>query len=148
MLHGKFDQSTGRLFIPAVLVLPRLQLSRYMEFLMDTGADNTCLMPTDATTMSVKYEDLRNESHTRGIGGIQKIYRERAFLAFPSVNRIAYGYNLDIAILHPPEDDGVILPSLLGRDVMDHWRVIYSRSENLISAEIRSCDREVPLARA
>lgn len=105
-------------------------------------------MPGDAKTMSLDYSLLRNKQSTGGVGGEVGVYIEPAYLAFPGINRIAYGYAIDIAILDPPQEQtDSAIPSLLGRDVMDRWRVVYSRSEDLLTAEIRSCDGEFDLGR-
>ena len=46
-MNGSFGAITGRPYIRGRLVLPRLSLSDNISFCVDTGADQTVLMPGD-----------------------------------------------------------------------------------------------------
>ena len=142
MLHGRFGESSGRPYVAARVVIPRLGLAGNVSFLFDTGADSTVLMPADAATLGVDYALLANPSESFGIGGTAATYIEAARLAFAdSGGERVYGYGVSLRI-HHPTDDAMRVPSLLGRDVIDRWRVTYDKSVPTLAAEVLSCDAE------
>lgn len=48
-----------------------------------------------------------------------------------------YVYALDIEIA-PPSPDALALPSLLGRDILDRWRMVYGPSYGILEFEVRT----------
>ena len=58
MIVGNFGDD-GRPAVGARLQLPRFGVSYDVEFLVDTGADVTCLHPKDATRAGVPFDRLR-----------------------------------------------------------------------------------------
>ncbi len=113
-----------------------------MSFIFDTGADTSLLMPLDAHRMGIDYGLLDNEMLTLGVGGASENYVESAYLAFIG-DETLYGYEIELHICKPAEEL-MTIPSLLGRDVIDEWRVVYDKSTWELSAEVISWDaREV-----
>ena len=114
--------------------LPRLQLGPTpVAFILDTGADMTMLHPGDAHRLGIDFH-----SHFQGIQqveipgvGTAHAYLERAILELPhlngSVDRLAG--NIFIAV---PTNTNRKHPSLLGRDVFDHYSIIYSKAKNIL----------------
>ena len=62
MLVGRFGNTSGAAFIEAYISLPDLALAGPVSFLVDTGADQTMLMPVDATRLGVDHAQLTNPS--------------------------------------------------------------------------------------
>ena len=55
------------------------------------------------------------------------------------MERQAYGYDLTVDIAKPENVSGEI-PSLLGRDIIDRWRMVYDRTDDLLEFTVRSAD--------
>jgi len=142
MLHGRFGESSGRPYISARVFIPRLGLAGNVSFIFDTGADSSVLMPADALTLGVDYSQLSNPFESFGIGGSAPTYVERARVAFADVNEhLLYGYDIEL-LVHHPTDDAMRMPSLLGRNIIDRWRVTYDKSVPELVAEVVSSDAE------
>ena len=102
-------------------------------------------MPADATTLGIDYDLLSNPFQSFGIGGAAPTYVERSRLAFAdSSGGCIYGYDIPL-LVHHPTADAMRVPSLLGRDVIDRWRVTYDKSVAKLAAEVISSDAEFPI---
>lgn len=120
------------------VLLPRLGMNGKVSFIFDTGADTSLLMPLDAQRIGIDYGMLENEVSTLGIGGESKNFSESAYLAFVGDNAL-YGYEIELHICKPAEEL-MTVPSLLGRDIIDRWRVTYDKSALELLAEVISSD--------
>ena len=123
---------------------PRFGFAANVSFIFDTGADCTVLMPTDAINMGIDFAHLANPSKSVGIGGSAQTYVEPARLAFADAQGDrAYAYNIPL-LIHDQTDAAMKVPSLLGRDVIDRWRVTYDKSVQELSAQVLTSDAEFP----
>ena len=68
MIVGRFDSMEG-LLLKAGSPSPRLLVDERVLFLLDTGADSTCLHPRDADPVGIPFSRLGNRVYSRGIGG-------------------------------------------------------------------------------
>jgi predicted aspartyl protease len=122
MLIGRFGNTTGAPYLEASVTLPRIGVRGLVSFLVDTGADITMLMPSDARKLAVDYKNLRNPTVSQGVGGTARGFTEIAIVSF-SDGRFLYSYELKAEIAKPtPHNLG--FPSLLGRDVLKRWRSV------------------------
>lgn len=145
MIIGRFGDTTGRPFIEGRLILPRLNIQGNISFLMDTGADCSMVMPSDAKRLAIPFKMLEGDRECSGIGGTIHSFAERAILVFTDPQVMLYGYDLEIDIM--PDDPGMEeVTSLLGRDVIDRWRITYDPQRPLLRAKPRSADITIPLA--
>lgn len=129
------------------LLIPRLGLTGDFSFLVDTGADETFLMPGDGLTLGLDYRLLLNHNtSSRGAGGPISSYREPAWVAFTDGVNL-YGYAITLAILEF-RLDMLTVPTLLGRDVLHRWGMSYSHSAAVLEFEVHSADVIVPLTGA
>ena len=119
MLKGRFDESSGRPLIVATVVFPRLSIAREVTFLVDTGADNCLIMPTDAANLDINYDNLSGRIASLGLGGVIETFYEPSLLVFKA-EKSRYIYRVAMAI-HPPSAEIANLPSLLGREILDRW---------------------------
>ena len=55
-----------------------------------------------------------------------------------------YAYDIRL-LIHHPTDDAMRVPSLLGRDVIDRWRVTYDKSARELVADVVSADAQFPV---
>ena len=120
------------------VLLPRLGWSGKVSFIFDTGADTSLLMPLDAQRMGIDYGLFENEVSTLGIGGASETFTESAYLAFAG-DEALYGYEIELHICKPA-GELMTIPSLLGRDIIDRWRVTYDKSASELLAEVISSD--------
>lgn len=138
MLRGRFGDTSGRPHIEGYVLLPRLENRGNVSFIFDTGADRSLLMPLDGQRMGIDYKQFEKEDQSLGIGGISSNYIEPAYLAFVGDNEL-YGYEIELCICQPSEAM-LDIPSLLGRDIIDQWRIIYDKSQLQLLAEVLSSD--------
>ena len=141
MVRGTFD-SRGRPHVSAQLLIPNLDPCNLM-FLLDTGADRTVLMPKDAKVVGVDYDQLPDPGDARGVGGVAKMSRVDATVVFRDADDCgSYGYEIPLRILIPSGNESEMsLPSLLGRDIINRWRVVYDdQSVCELSAEVLAAD--------
>ena len=143
MLRGRFGDTSGRPYVEGHVLLPRLGRSGNVSFIFDTGADTSVLMPLDAQRMGIDYGMLDNEVLSLGVGGESKNCIESAYLAFVG-NEALYGYEIALHICRPAKEL-MTIPSLLGRDVIDQWRVTYDKPASELLAEVISSDAQAML---
>lgn len=65
-------------------------------------------------------------------------YIEPALLAFEGDNQL-YGYEIELRICQP-SDEILTIPSLLGRDIIDRWRVTYDKPDLRLVADVATAD--------
>ena len=140
MIVGQFD-AFGRPYMEGRLIIPRLQVNQNVSFLLDTGADSTCLHPGDAAGAGVPFGQLRNRGLSRGIGGKSPYFREPATLLFPD-GLVARLYEVGLLIAEPDESNGN-LPSLLGRNIINHWHMEYDPANGRLECTVRYADRTI-----
>ena len=118
-----------------------------VDRLLDTGADVTCIHDRDAGRMEIPFDQLKNsDSGTRVVGGKSEYYLEPALLTFIDDNLVR-AYNLQLRIAKPPQnEEGTVeeppvttgdgLPSLLGRDIIRNWFIVYDPMSERINCSV------------
>ena len=130
MIAGRFG-THGEPVCRARLVIPRLGIDREIDFLVDTGADYTCLHPADGIRIEFPFEELDTPSLFAGVGGSYPYHQEIAFVVLDDgAHKYAFDITLSIARPQPPTASNPrpvvnLLPSLLGRDVLNRLRIDY-----------------------
>jgi len=123
MFSGRFGNTIERPYLEALVFLPRLNLSGGVSFLVDTGADQSVLMPTDALRLGVKYGSLHPAHALSGIGGRCKSFIESAIIVFSDESkRELVVYEIEISIAERKAAH-LHFASLLGRDVPHRLRM-------------------------
>ena len=136
MIVGRFDGS-GRPYVECRVIIPRLQVDERIRFLLDTGADNTSLHPLAARRARIPFGQLGNRANSRGIGGVSSYFREPTLLAFDDTQSRIYNIELRIA---EPNENNLGLPSLLGRNVINHWYMQYDPTNARLECAVRHAD--------
>lgn len=145
-LSGRFEGVAGAPYISAEVALPPLGTARNIPFLLDTGADTTFLMADDAGQMGIDFGNLTlAPSLGRGVGGYIRLYQVSASITFAGRENL-YVYRAELAIAEPGAHNRG-LPSLLGRDILNRWRLRYDAPANALEAEVHSADLVVPRRR-
>lgn len=137
MIVGSFEEE-GRPYVKAELFLPRLKISASVNFLVDTGSDNTILHPFDIALAGIRVADLQGDpKSTRGVGGPADAFPEIARLLFEDADGITpYFYRIEIDIAKP-DAHNQYLPSLLGRDILDCWFTECDPTNGLLQFTVR-----------
>ena len=121
--------------VPAALRLEGSSEFRAIEFLLDTGASGTVIHPRDAIVLWDEYlahdferDETRREA--RGVGGAAERIVRNARIAFVTADgeRDEIQLAISVARLVAPnaalgQPGNLNLPSLLGRDVLNYYRV-------------------------
>ena len=145
-LSGRFEGVTGEPRIDAEVAFPDLGTARSIPFLLDTGADTMFLMAEDAIQMGIDFGNLTlSSSLGSGVGGYIRIYQMSASITFADRENL-YVYHAELAIAEPGEHNRG-LPSLLGRDILNRWRLRYDAPANALEAQVDSADLIVPRRR-
>jgi hypothetical protein len=141
VLAGRFN-SSGQPFIAGKLSLPRLSARGQIDWLISTASDRSTLKPEDVEWLHIEYSRLNAEYASRGPSG-ERHYVEPVLLTFtePGVAEHTYWFDLQIAV---PGDDLNDEPSVLGRDVLDNWLMLYSPLDDLLEFEVRRSDSSMP----
>ena len=139
MIVGELDDQR-RPYVKCRLFIARLRIDAEIHFLLDTGADSTSLHPRDAISVEIPVEHLHNRSLSHGIGGSSAYFNEPAELAFPNASETTfYCYRVNLQIAEPSETN-TGLPSLLGRDVFNHWYMRFDPPNLRLDFEVRHAD--------
>ncbi len=112
-----------------------------VRFLIDTGATRTTLSPRAANRVFPGYAKLDwtrdpRLSAVHGIGGTSRIIRRTCAIRFQDDQAGPIYWDGPVDLIEPTAD-GWALPSLLGRDVLDNFRLTVSKRESLISLEVQ-----------
>ena len=145
MLRGRFGHANKRPYIQGRLFIPRLEIWSDVSFLVDTGADKTSLLPADGSRMGLSYDQLmKSPIPSVGIGGISRSYTEESIVLFNEPGKALYTYEIAIEIVGP--DDHIMdIPSLLGRDILNRWRMDYSPTTDELTFQVITADHTIPL---
>ena len=107
----------------------------------DCGPRNVLVRRTaDSNRMALPWPRLRMSGLAIGVGGAVREFSEPAALAFRDTDGGTYVYRLNISIMPPSTIMGDI-PSLLGRDILNRWRMVYDPSIDELSFEVHTADR-------
>ncbi len=138
MIAGWFNE-VGRPYVEGRVIIPRLRVNHANPFLVDTGADSTCIHPSDAREVGIPFPQLGNRRGSRGIGGMSQYFLEPAIISFEDGN-VTRLYAVELLIAEPNEsNDG--LPSLLGRNIINNWRMVYDPTNGVLEFTARRADR-------
>ena len=105
-------------------------------------------MPKDAAILGVDYDALPDPDETLGVGGTAEISQEDVDIVFAdSEVRVVYVYRMPVRILLPSGNPSEMrLPSLLGRDIINRWRIVYDQSVPELSVEVLASDAKYDLS--
>ena len=138
MIKGFFRNGAG--YVNAHLVADHLRIDETIEFLVDTGASSTVLLDRDIMYLGLDYKDLElSKQDVIGIGGCVETYiLKEVIMMFIDKEKTLI---LPIfALKHPLESMELnertrilSFPSLLGRDVINRFKLIFDKEDNEIS---------------
>ncbi|MBX7111294.1 MAG: retropepsin-like domain-containing protein [Dehalococcoidia bacterium] len=123
-----------------------------MSFLVDTGSSGCLLGPTDVERLEIDRSRLSGDEIVWGVSGPEHCFVEEGYLYLVDADTgEQYMYPVPrflISRRSPPEprEDGSVreLPSLLGMELMQHWRMRFSASEGIVEFDVLHCDFPIP----
>ena len=119
MLDGRFGDTSGRPYVEGRVHFPRFDLEGDVSFLVDTGADASLLNPGDVVRIGVNIDLLEGSAESVGLGGAIQCFVEPVWVIFTTIDGTIHIYSSTMEIA-PVQPDTLDLPSLLGRDILDH----------------------------
>jgi hypothetical protein len=146
MLTGHYDTNPGRPLIEGYIDIPSLQVRGFVLFLIDTGSDRTVLMPADAKRLKVDYSKITDTDHSLGSGGPSLDYVCPAIAMFGETGIAMHSYRVELR-LPEPKPELFIAPSLVGRDILNRWRMSFDPEKRTIIADIISSDRRFDISK-
>lgn len=142
MIKGFFKGDFG--FVNAHLISKSLGIDETVELVVDTGATRTVILDKDAITLGIDYKKLKKyERDFIGIGGPVETYIvEDSMLLFKSEKGELKIKTPVFVLRHPLEKMSVAertkvlrLPSLLGRDIINRFKLIFDKQREKIILE-------------
>ena len=91
--------------------------------------------------MDIPFSQLALRTQSGGVGGISDYFLEPAFLLFNDGDQTRI-YDIDLRIAEPNQGNR-LLPSLLGRDVINRWDIQYNATSRRLSCSILSADHTI-----
>lgn len=123
MISGYIDM-VGQPILSGFVSLPRLKLSGSIRLLVDTGSPATMICPTDAAHLGINHSELGQPGGGfQGFGGNCKSFLEDGVIYFKGKQENAK-VGIRLEILEPYEDSDH-LPSVIDRDILSSWKMIY-----------------------
>ena len=128
-------------YVRAAILLKGANHARFVDFLVDTGADSTCIHPRDVLALGVDSSifDRRQVNRARGIGGCLNYIAHDAVLIFgESGNQTLWQSKIDVFdVWENPQDEEITnwLPSLLGRDFLNLCDIHLNPTRNIFTLD-------------
>lgn len=124
-------------YVTAVLAIPRLKIEQRIEFLIDTGATKTTILDKDAITLGIPYSKLlRLKQRLLGLGGLVDTYVANAEIYFKAESGQEHKELVEelLVVKHRRVDENIMrIPSVLGRDILNKYRLIYDKRSGLVA---------------
>ena len=128
MIVGFYDHD-GRPTVKGLVAIEEISIECVVDFLVDTGADVTCLHYPDTAVAGVSHrllEEIGDPVEVGGIGGSAEYFVADAIVYFAdNANYRLLSYDIELYIAATSQE-GIEQPSLLGRDILDRHKMIYN----------------------
>lgn len=144
MCIGWYGEDHDRPVINGTIVFPSLEVGHELTFLIDTGADSTCLGGLDAVRAGLTPEDMGDdvefeEYPIQGVTNSTGIrLREPIMLGFEEYSENHDRWSLHLEVL----DEITVLPespqSLLGRDFLDRFNTEFDPGTEIVELKRRN----------
>ncbi|MGB9717821.1 MAG: hypothetical protein ACPL4E_05200 [Thermoproteota archaeon] len=142
-LERKFDPPAP--FVKAILVSEELNLSKLVDFHIDTGASASIILDKDLRYLKLDVTKLRRaERNVGGIGGMIETYIikdanlmfrvDDGSLCKEQIKMLVGRHDL-MSLDAESKKLIMVMPSLLGRDVLRRYKLIYNERSNEVFLE-------------
>lgn len=147
MLIGRFGNTTGRPYLEGRIHLPKQNIQLDISFLIDTGADQSMLMPGDAMRGNLDFTTLASGQEIGGVSGNMNVFEAPAIVVFSEPGKKLFVYSISLSIA-PNSPDLLDRPSLLGRDILDRWEMLYRPASKTLTFNVVTADVTLPLSKS
>ena len=138
-IEGYFGRY-GAPYTDAVMICEGLDIEESVKFLVDTGASKTTISESDAIRLKINYDDLQKlETGMIGIGGVVDTYSIKGLALTFVTDEGSHAEQISeiLAIKHSVKNKGEeermkLIPSLLGRDLLDKFSLIIDKTRNTV----------------
>lgn len=134
-MKGRYRK--GRPYVAGTVLLPRLNVSGDIMFLLDTGCDFSLISPTDAKRIGCYQEGVPFEN-VIGWDGPMSVGIEQAMVGFNDIAIKLYSINIGIVACEPRQR--YTMPSVIGRDLMSRWRIVWEPRTAVLEIEHKHPD--------
>ena len=141
MIRGEFDpHNHNRPTVTGVVRIDAIGIEGVVDFLLDTGADSTCLHYPDVAVAGIDQDRLKEVGELREFGGVggDATYRQvLADITFEDTDRGLRTYSVGMLIADVSQEAMGQRPSLLGRDILDLHLMVYDPQRDRLTLTLR-----------
>lgn len=141
MIKGEFDPyNHNRPTVTGVVQINELGIECVVDFLVDTGADATCMHYPDVAVAEVDQDRLKEVGVLRefgGVGGDAKYRQVSADITFEDTDRRSRTYAIELLVADTSQETMGERPSLLGRDILDLHLMVYDPQRDRLTLTLR-----------
>jgi predicted aspartyl protease len=120
-------------FITAKFICDQLEINKDILLVVDTGTTTTTINEFDARQMKIDYTKLKRNQDSLGIGGQAESYlADSAHLYFGEGIESVDVKPVKFLRLHVEQADQERYPSLLGMDVLRHYKISFTDSKVIL----------------
>ena len=125
-------------FVDVLLEISDIKIRRKIAFLIDTGSPITILSEKDARKLKLNFKKMNpSDNNIMGLGGFAEtfILKNTIFHFFSEKQIIDVPLEDLFVYKNVTQDDDIInqIPSLLGRDILKEFSLIYDERDDNIS---------------
>ncbi|MDE2802275.1 MAG: hypothetical protein OXK21_05290 [Chloroflexota bacterium] len=149
MLQGSIG-SEGELYLSGQVYLPDLHFAEEISFLVDTGADSTCLGYEYLVAAGIDLQSLDGFTPCtlRGVGGSAAGVEVPGLLVFVGGDQeFRYPITVTIALPQPKnagDDEDIPIGALLGLDILRHWYMTCDWAKGVLTFDAPPQVQRVP----
>jgi predicted aspartyl protease len=126
-------------FITAKFICDQLEINKDILLVVDTGTTTTTINEFDARQMKIDYTKLKRNQDSLGIGGQAESYlADSAHLYFGEGIESVDVKPVKFLRLHVEQADQERYPSLLGMDVLRHYKISFTDSKVILEKATNS----------
>ena len=141
MIRGEFDpHNRNRPTVTGVVRIDEMGIECVVDFLLDTGADATCLHYPDVAVAGIDQDRLKEVGALRefgGVGGDAEYRQVSADVTFEDTDRGLRTHSVGMLIADMSQETIGQRPSLLGRDVLDLHLIVYDPQHDRLTLTLR-----------
>ena len=141
MIKGEFDPyNHNRPTVTGVVQINEMGIECVVDFLVDTGADATCMHYPDVAVAGIDQDRLKEVGVLRefgGIGGDAKYRQVSADITFEDTDRRSRTYAIELLVADTSQETMGERPSLLGRDILDLHLMVYDPQRDRLTLTLR-----------
>jgi len=115
-------------FVVAAILLRQLNMRARLPLLMDTGASNTMILWGDVERLGIDVSKMKPEREFSGLGGLIEAKSIASTISLRSDEGEVVEENVEVHIVTStcPHLKLKLLPSILGRDIINKYILNYS----------------------